>query len=340
MANNNEVSGGIDHEAYAWVALAHSDGASDEELAELDAWLAADPRHAAAFSRLETLFNDVGELKDMAHLIDAPAVSETSRAEGGAFGKLIAHVKGALARPMFPAGALAAGLAAVVFIVAVLPSPPAEPRRYATAIAEVRAISLDDGSTITLGARSVAEVTYADETRRVALLNGQAFFDVARDPGRPFLIDAGAADIEVLGTTFDVTLLGDETRVAVVEGLVSVASSDTATAQKQITAGEALSATRAGLSEIRTANIEILSAWRDGRLIFENAPLSEVIASVNRYTARPVELAPDVNAALTVTGAFSADDAEAVIRTIAATHGLAVEPAIDGVRVLTPRAVP
>ncbi|MEM9617504.1 MAG: FecR domain-containing protein [Pseudomonadota bacterium] len=324
MKNQEE----IDREAGEWLAIVNSDGAGDEELSAFERWRASDARCDAAFSRLEMMFNEIGDLADLEYLIDAPVRAQRADASPG----ILEQLKGWLARPLIPISAVAAGIAVMV-MVANLSDAPMEPQRYATSTAETRDITLADGSVVTLGARSAAEVTYEDDRRRVALLNGQAFFDVARDPERPFVIAAGGADIKVIGTSFDVTLIRNETRVGVVEGVVSVSAHDAAAAR--LTAGQALTVTDNGvIGEVRLADLETLTAWRDGRLVYKNAPLGDVIAGINRYAARPVALSPDVDDALTITGAFRADEAEAVIRTVAAAHDLSVDPNIDGTRIL------
>lgn len=330
MADDMKTPQEIDREAGEWLAIVNSDGAGNEELDAFERWRASDARCDAAFSRLEMMFNEIGDLTDLEYLIDAPVRAHRADKAPG----ILEQLKGWLARPLIPISAVAAGLAAMV-MVANLPDAPLEAQRYATSIAETRDVTLADGSVITLGARSAAKVTFEDDRRQVALLNGQAFFDVTRDPERPFVIAAGGADIEVIGTRFDVTLIRDETRVGVVEGVVAVNAHDDPGAAARLTAGQALTVTDNGvMGEVRLADLETLTAWRDGRLIYKNAPLGDVIAGINRYAARPVALAPDVDDALTITGAFRADEAEAVIRTVAAAHDLSVDPDIDGTRIL------
>ena len=330
MADEIKTPEDIDREASKWLAIVNSDGASNEELVTFERWRAGDPRREAAFSRLEVMFNEIGDLTELEYLIDTPAPNQRTATSTG----ILERLKGWVARPLIPIGAIAAALAVMV-VVANLPNASLEPQRYASSIAETRDVTLADGSVITLGAKSAAEVTYEDDQRRVALLSGQAFFDVARDPGRPFVITAGGANIEVIGTRFDVTLIRDETRVGVVEGVVSVSTHDERSAAAQLTAGQALTVTDNGVvGEIRLADLDTLTAWRNGRLIYKNAPLGDVVTSINRYTSRPVALAPEVDDALTITGAFRASEAEAVIRTIATAHDLSIEPNIDGTRIL------
>lgn len=320
----------IDREAYEWVAAVQSDGASDGELEQFEQWLTSDPRHQAAFERVESLFGDIAELKDMEALIGAAPARQAG------WGIAIRTAAAAMfARPLIPAGLAAAMAAALVFIFLNIFEAPGQSQRIATRIAEIREISLPDGSSLTLGAKSVVEIDFENARRHVALLDGQAFFDVARDPDRPFTIKAGEADIEVLGTAFDVTLLRDGTRVVVVEGVVSVKPSEMTGIDAQLIAGQAVSVLGAGaLGDIQAADLEMVEAWRKGRLLYNEAPLGDVISELNRYAVRPLELAPDIEKGLTLTGSFRASDVESVIRTLSATHDLEIVATIDGGRIL------
>lgn len=322
----------IDRAACQWVSIINSDGASDEELRQFGDWVGADPAHAAAFAHYEGLFVDVAELKDLEYLLEAAA----GRKHAGVIDKLVTAMRGAFAHPLIPVMGIAAIIALMV-VSQVLLNPSINPHSYATHIAETRDIALPDGSVLTLGARSVAEVDYKENVRSVILLNGQAFFDVTPDPARPFVIQAGRASVQVVGTRFDVKLISQETHVAVAEGIVSVRGSTDRAVGVQLFAGEAVSVAGGDLSEVHSIDVDAIEAWRKGRLIYDNAPLREVVADLNRYASRRLALEASVDETLTITGAFKVSDVDGVIRAVAATHDLEVIPANDGVRTLQPK---
>jgi transmembrane sensor len=95
---------------------------------------------------------------------------------------------------------------------------------YATDIGERRSITLTDGSTVDLNARSKLRVEFSGAARRVELLDGQALFQVAKDKNRPFIVRSGEAIVRAVGTQFDVNRKADGTTITVLEGRVAVYS--------------------------------------------------------------------------------------------------------------------
>lgn len=322
----------IDRTACEWVSIINSDGATDDELVRFEEWLRADPAHAEAFAHYEALFADIAELKDLEYLVEPAATGKPA----GFTDHLVAAVRAAFARPLLPVATMAAVMALAVAGVVLL-RQPSPPQSYVTRIAETRDVALPDGSVLTLGARSSAEVDFEKNVRKVSLLKGQAFFDVASDPARPFIVQAGDAAVEVVGTRFDVKLVEQETHIAVVEGLVSVRESTGRAGEAKLPAGEAVSVSSGEISQTHSVGADAIEAWRAGRLVYDNAPLREVVADINRYASRPLALASSVDGGLTVTGAFTASDVNGVIRALAATHDLEVVPDLEGVRILQPK---
>src|ERR1700690_3318238 len=95
---------------------------------------------------------------------------------------------------------------------------------YSTDIGERRSITLADGSTVDLNARSKLRVEFSKHERRVELLDGQALFQVAKDKNRPFIVASGEATVRAVGTQFDVYRKDSGTTVTVLEGRVAVYS--------------------------------------------------------------------------------------------------------------------
>ncbi|OZB13670.1 MAG: hypothetical protein B7X53_15625, partial [Hyphomonas sp. 34-62-18] len=193
----------------------HSGDVLPERVAEFESWLAADQAHLTAYERLMSdlaLIPELGEVEIAA----APAPGARQRLHRpqqlfAAFAVMVVVLGGALVglRAAFPAS-----------------SPVADPA-YETMIAEIRDIHLADGSVVTLGARSRIEPVFSDTMRIVKLHEGEAFFDVASDPERPFYVEAGDRLIRVVGTRFDVRQGPETVRVAVVEGVVEVLQAET-----------------------------------------------------------------------------------------------------------------
>lgn len=182
---------------------------------------------------------------------------------------------------------------------------------YATEIGEQRSITLEDGSSVELNSRSRIKVRFTKAQRSVDLLEGQALFTVAKNPARPFIVVTGDSYVRAVGTQFDVYRKHSGTVVTVVEGRVAVApnrmkelasagaGSDIAAGTPALhakevgpgvrpgeillAAGEQTRITPVAIELPKPANIDIITAWTDKKLIFEATPLREVVEEFNRY---------------------------------------------------------
>jgi transmembrane sensor len=192
--------------------------------------------------------------------------------------------------------------------------PFAPSEHYATAPAEVRTINLADGSTITLSGAGEASIAIGDSERRVALTRGYALFDVAHDPGRPFIVETPQGDIRVLGTEFVVRITGEEVRTTVLRGSISGAarrpglfSSESAPVTARVNEEIVLSAGNAELVPINAEAIHRRLAWRDNMLAFDGETLNEAIAQVSQQTGWTFELADPSLGEVRVGGYVHAD---------------------------------
>lgn len=178
---------------------------------------------------------------------------------------------------------------------------------YETAMAEIRTVTLSDGSVVSLGAASDIRVDFAEGVRRVFLERGQAFFDIKKDAGRPFYVYADQAIIRVVGTRFDVRRGAGEISVGVVEGIVDVTqgSGQPAHAKTRLIAGDQLVVKQGQESAVKPVSVSTLGAWREGRLYYEDVTLREVIADISRYHPDQIRLASSDIGDLRITGSFN-----------------------------------
>lgn len=183
-----------------------------------------------------------------------------------------------------------------------------------TAVGHRTAAKLDDGSMVTLNTDSVLKIDYSAATRHVRLLKGEAFFRVAKDPRRPFVVSAGDRQVIALGTQFEVRLERRQVRVALLEGRVRVQklesprshgdkSRDAEPSGEVLEPGEQLVATPSG-SIKRQANVANLVSWRTGRIRFDDTPLGEAVAEMNRYSATQIVIAEPSIADIRISGSF------------------------------------
>ena len=237
-------------QAREWHLVMHSGQVDETTRRQLEAWLHADRSHKHAYRAYEQLYRDLDYAMPRAG-VDLDVLLDRRRAP------LLARL-GRRPRPAVWAAGLAGGAIAALFLVALMlpgsaPAPPSA--AYTTEIAEVSEIALEDGSRVTLGARSRIETAFTPEARRIALVSGEAFFDVAKDPDRPFYVAVDHTLVRVVGTKFDVKSTMGKVHVAVLEGVVEVAKPDTMSrttaaarmvgvARQVVTAGERITVGR------------------------------------------------------------------------------------------------
>jgi transmembrane sensor len=201
-----------------------------------------------------------------------------------------------------------------------------EPGMYKTGFGEQKVVELSDHSQIALNARTRLRVRFTADARIVELLEGQAQFSVAKDPARPFKVQAGPKTIVAVGTVFDVEYVDQQVHVAMVEGRVAVLSQDqsgSATAPDagskssnpspiELGAGEALQVRADGASTVLPkADIEAATAWRQGKVIFRDETLAEAVHRLNRYSHQQVVVDDPALAQMKVSGVFDSGDAQA-----------------------------
>lgn len=248
-----------DDQAMEWLIHLHSGRARSESWAAYDRWRAAAPEHEQAARAAETMWQ---------------ALAQTQAAQDHRAAASPASARRRRPSPLFPAGALAAALACVVLLRSL---PPAAD--YHTGVGERRVVVLPDGSRVTLNTDSALDVHYTDGERRVDLRHGEALFQVAKDPTRPFQVRTDDARARALGTVYDVRNLDGATQVAVVEGVVRVETRDGA-APVTLSAGQKLATGSAAASP---GEVAAETAWQRGKLIVNNMPLHQVMAQLNRY---------------------------------------------------------
>ena len=234
--------------------------------------------------------------------------------------------------------AAAAVIAAIALSIATRqPSGPFPPvlANYASERGEIKALTLPDGSRVTLASLTELSVSLSSGARAAALIKGAAIFDVAADPARPFAVDAGGVSATALGTVFEVRNNGGVVRVAVAEGEVELArpfllaNQPTDLVQRNaLTAGEFASLRLDSDQVIFGAfKAQDFACWRQSRLNYEGATLKEIIADANRYSARRIVLEGDHKKvqSLTMTGFFNSDDVDELLATLTEVFPVTIE---------------
>lgn len=272
----------IDNEAFAWVVRKRARGLTDAEMAEFDTWCEADTRHKGAYVRAMAIHNAI-LLATGNHAIPAASSDEKKDDEGKPYGRT-SH-----ARRNLVLGGLAAGFAAMVgkFTYSAMHTGTV----LSTAKGEFRRVPLQDESIANINSGSQIEVAFTKQQRRINLRKGEAWFEVAKDKSKPFIVQAGDALIRAVGTAFSVRRLANGSEVLVTEGTVEVWSQDGSAGRRLVTAGEhAFLAPDAKAIPVTRQPEEVKRrlAWREGKLVLTRQTLSEAVADFNRYSSKTI----------------------------------------------------
>ncbi|MDK6076038.1 FecR family protein [Massilia varians] len=300
----------IDKEALRWVVRKSTRPLDADERTAFDAWFSADVRHQGAFLRATAIDEIVSEAS-----VDEPVRAGLERPEKEWAGA--AWMQPASRRAFLRYGGLAAGVALVVGAV-MLPAQESS-TVLATVKGEFRKVPLADSSVVSLNSASQVEVRLSRTARHIDLKQGEAWFDVAKDKSKPFVVAADDVRVRAVGTAFAVRRFSNGADILVTEGTVEVWSQG-GTAQKRLLhAGEQafvgnratrIAATRAPL------DIERKLAWRQGRLVFRNQTLGAAVADFNRYSARRIVIADPRLMDKTLVGQYQIDAPEHFARDV------------------------
>ncbi len=299
-------------EALEWFVRMRDDAVSTADRQALEAWLAASPDHVVAWRRAEALWRSLDVVKPELDRL-RPSREALSR-RNLLFGS--AALLGGL-------GGLYAYTRSDLFA------------EYRTDIGERRTFTLPDGSSVELGSYSALSTRFTETRRQVALLRGQGFFDVAPDPLRPFQVQASTGASQALGTKFDVKYVGDLVTVAVIEHAVDVSTSEVSNTRLQ--AGWQVSYGQEGLGAPLPANLEVVGAWRRGRILFQDVPLRRVLAELERYRRGRIVLADSRIGDTPVTAIFNSSEADSALQTIADTLPIQVINVAGYIAIVYPR---
>jgi transmembrane sensor len=207
-------------------------------------------------------------------------------------------------------------------------------QRFETAIGEQRSVVLSDGSLVTLNTSSAIEIRMSRDRRTVQLLAGEALFDVAHDPARPFDVVAGAATVRAVGTQFDVDRRPGATTVTVVEGRVAIITSSTDVRQTQesrlpLAAGEQVTVGPRVLRLPVRTDTSTAVAWTQRKLIFAHRQLGEVAAEFNRYNRQSIDIRSAELRSQEVSGVFQANDPGSFLTFLARLPDVRIEKSPD-----------
>ena len=304
-------------QASAWLVRLDADEVSEETSAEFFTWLEEDETHQRAYIDAEKLW---AKLAIVEHL---------PLAEAAAADSWLTRCLGWLQHPPTAVfGSLLVALAAsLLYIQTVGPDQV----RYATVAGESREILLEDGSRLHLNTDSAVVVSMDDKQRLLHLTRGEAYFDVAHDPGRPLVVRTGGGLVRVVGTRFNIRQTGAISTVTVVEGMVAVVPEDQSGEvfsplfEAEVTlVAEQQAILRPGepIAIPVTVDTKVALAWREGRLVYDGVKLAQVIADIDRYFPGTIKLSDPTLADLEVVGVLNLQNKSATLGALEATFNV------------------
>lgn len=303
-------------QAAAWLVRVQSDAATAEDWAALTAWLEASDDHLAAFEAVEGLSDEIAA--------QAAGIAAAIAPEGGTVVAFPAPRRPARRWPVLAA----LGMAAACLVAAPLLWNAAQGREtvYRTGPGETRDLALADGSHIRLGGGSQIRVRLGWRSRRVEMAEAEAAFDVARDPGRPFVISVGDQQVRVVGTAFNIRHFDRSVVVTVRRGVVEVRQPGLGPGPvARLTPGDELRHAEGTSGSVRArVDPRVAYGWTEGRLICRDRPLPDIVADLNRRYPRPIRLSGPA-ASRRFSGILELGDQDLVVRRLADYLSLSVD---------------
>jgi len=316
-------------------------------------WLATSPQHVQAFLEVYETYQRLAGVGRQTRINIAELLhkkhAEVVRIYGTEPRVVVKNAAHSSRRRLLGiAAGMVAVVAAVLFAVNLFAS-----RVYMTAVGEQRTWKLDDGSTVYLNTDSRIETAFSEQQRDVRLVQGEALFVVAHNANRPFVVRSGHAEVQAVGTQFNVRARGEATDIAVVEGVVQVSATDIAEPYVQpalptvsarpaahattdiakrprtpvrFTAGQEARVERGQVTERAGSRLSDTLSWRERRLIFHDTSLADVASEFNRYNRVKIRVETSAAQEKRLTGIFDADRPQSLILYSAQDDSLDIEP--------------
>ena len=309
----------IDEAAADWIARLDRADPPAELRVDFERWCRADPRHYAAYLRLQHVWGRLDRLNALQPPALAPVSKPVRRARGPRV--MLSRVA---------AAAVLLGVAVSVWLWHGSLGLGSPERRYVTPVGGFERVTLSDGSIVQLNTGSEVRVVLAKGRRDVRLAQGEATFEVAKDPSRPFVVTTGAMAVRAVGTDFNVRKTSSGMEVMIMEGAVvvgPVSAVNHPEAMPVVGAGRVAVITAAAPVHLQKIDADEMArrlAWQRGMLGFNGQPLTEVAEEFNRYNDRKLVIASPAVGKLRIGGYFRATNLEAFVSVIEERFGISV----------------
>jgi transmembrane sensor len=323
----------IADQAALWLLTLQSEVLSTAQRAEFVDWLRASPLHISELLWACQVQRNLTTWKGWQHV--APLDVARSNKVVRLLESLQARQPRRPWRHHLRGGALLASAVTAACVLGVLLFAWASPAVLTTQLGERREITLADGSVVDLAPGSELVVRYHSHERLFALNHGEALFHVAKNPNRPFIVQAALTRVCAVGTVFNVERGDRGVSVTVVEGRVAVSQQSASHAANpaagadatalSLGADEQVSISPAGrATPVRKVQIEAEVGWATGQLVFENETIAEIARHFNLYNRTQIQVLDPELAAQRVSGMFRASDPQSFVAFVRLVTGTTV----------------
>lgn len=306
------IRGAMHDQACRWIARLNADDVAQSDREAFALWLAANPAHRDAMDDMLDLWQDLEVLKYRP--AEQPARLSRRRWIGSGI-------------------ALAASLMLALFLSPELGLGP-DRQEFRTQLGEQLSVNLADGSTVRLNTSTVIGVVFSGSERHIKLERGEAFFQVAHDARRPFLVRAGNTEVRALGTAFNILLRGERSEVTVTEGVVRITELDAPTTRpaqvEVLRENQRIAGDSRGLDPLPATDTDSLLAWREGKLVANNMKLGALVEELSRYHPTQIFIAEPALADTTVSGVFMLEDLHNILLALEHTSDVRSVTLSDG----------
>ena len=291
-------------EAAQWFNLERSGDMTVDDEHRFHAWLDQSDAHRDAYRLVERAWMIAGTIPQEPEMLAAPENEVEASAPRPRWRRYLALAASLLL--VFTVGwtVYQSGLGG-----------PSQDQRFRTGVGQTTTVTLPEGSVVTLDAETEMRVRETSDERRVDLVGGRAFFRVAADPSRPFIVNAGGKSVRAIGTAFEVSFEHGNMVVTLAEGKVRVEEigSGSGSGTDMAPGGQLVIGADHNWT-LRRVDVAKETSWTEGRLIFMNDPLSEAVAEMNRYSARKLVFKDGRIPQKEVVGVFEAGDVEGFVK--------------------------
>lgn len=310
-------------------------GLTPQEQDDYTEWLAQDPRHREAMALYQWGWEEFDRLAGLQTTHYAQINPDLLAPDTG-------HAPKATAKFRFIPWFAALPIPVVLALTVILLWPDAEPEGQEfqpslELMARIERRALEDGSRVEINRGAQLEVAYPSDTRLVYLEKGEANFEVAKDPNRPFIVNVAGVDVRAVGTIFNVKLSDDEVDVLVTRGMVSVEPTASTSDANELPSGSLVETGQKAIVRLwsETPQVEVINLsepeieeatrWQPRLLDFDAAPLGEIVDAFNRCNPIQVVIGDPSLHTVSLSSSFWSDNVEGFVRLMESSFGMQTE---------------